>query len=75
MRIHPVVLITQLEPAPPHDIDPYNRQPDVNPPPVKNENFDTLNANITPSYKVERLLDKRTQRYGRGRPTVKYLVK
>lgn len=74
MRIHPVVLIVQLEPA--SKDNSYDRNISANSPPVKNEDLNTIdNIEAAPSYKIERLLDKRTRHYGRDQPIVKYLVK
>ena len=66
--------IAQLEPAP-EDDDPYNRQPDKHPPPVENDGTSDDKDVETPSYKIERLLQKRITRRGRGKPTTQYLVK
>ena len=65
MRIHPVVSVAQLEPAPHPDADPYRRQVDRNPPPV----FEAT-ADEPEEYTIERLLDRK---YVRRK--LKYLVK
>lgn len=58
MRIHPVILIAQLEPAHQHEDDPYNRQPNINLPPVENDVSIDDPTETAPSYEIERLLDK-----------------
>ncbi len=63
MRIHPVVSISQLEPAP-QGKDPYERSVDIELPPVTNEDDDA------PSYKIERLMNKWVTR-----ERTQYLVK
>lgn len=68
-KIHPVVSIQQLEPAP-DEPDPYNRVPYDNPPSVYVEG-DTENDK---SYEIERLLNKRVIKRGRGEST-QYLVR
>ena len=70
MRIHPVVSIAQLEPAP--ENAPYNRQSNTKPPLINIKNEDDTSA---PSYKIKRLLDKHTTHWGRDQPFVQYLVK
>lgn len=57
MRIHPIISIAQLEPATPGD-DPYDRIVTADPPPVTNAHEDSA----SPSYEIERLLDKRITR-------------
>ncbi len=71
MKIHPVVSVAQLEPAPLAEDDPYNREQNAEPPPVENEATD----DPAPAYEIERLLDRRVTRRGRGKPTTQYLVK
>ena len=62
MRIHPVILVAQLELCP--QDDPYNRPHLDNPEPVENKDPSY------PSFEIERLLDRRIVR---GLP--QYLVK
>ncbi len=73
MRIHPVVSVAQLEPA--YDNDPYGREANTEPPPVENEAVNSDNDETAPAYEIERLLDRRVTRRGRGKVTVQYLVK
>ena len=56
-KIHNVFSIAQLEPAPAPGSDPYNRPIPDEPGPVEAE---------TDAYEVERILDKRVIRKGRG---------
>ena len=68
-KIHPVISITQLEPAPKGD-DPYKRttKPD-HPPPVAELNDDWQECAI------EKLVGRRQRKYGRGKPLTEYLVR
>ena len=72
MRIHPVISIAQLEPAPDPSEDPYQRTPKQPPPPVEEEVDDNpeLTKKQFKPYEIERLLDRR----GEGEKA-KYLVK
>ena len=65
-RIHPVFTIAMLEPAPPPDSDPFHR-PRPNHP-------ESVEVDGEPEWEIERLLDKRTIRKGRGFST-QYLVR
>ncbi len=68
-RIHPVFSVAQLEPAPPPTEDPFGRPFLSNPPPVFVEG-DTDNMK---SFEIERLLNKRQIKKGKGR-AIEYLV-
>ena len=74
MRIHPVISIAQLEPAPDRSEDPYARASTQPVPPVVEEGQDqAVNSEFASKYKpyeIERLLERR----GTGR-NIKYLVK
>src|SRR5450755_636517 len=70
MKIHPVISVTHLEPAP-LDNDPFSRPHDNHPPPVEEQN---LNAEWQ-AFEIETLLDRRFRRYGRGKKIIEYLVK
>ena len=83
MRIYPVVLIAQLEPA--EGADPYNRERPHHPEPVemeeatpdklgnqKKKGGSTLDTN---TYEVEQIIGKRTRKYGRGQAKTEYRVK
>ena len=59
-KIHPVVSVTHLEPAPEGE-DPYEREP-AEPRPVETEGDDEADT-----YEVERIVAKRMVRTGRGR--------
>ncbi len=65
-KIHPVVSIAQLEPAPPGE-DPWARPKPDNPGPV--EAGDAAN-----SYEIEKIVRKRVPR-ARGRHRTQYLVR
>ena len=62
-RIHPVILVTMLKPAPEGE-DPYNRQA-PKPRPVEDEYQDTE----FPSWEIEAIVAKRVRKYGRGSRT------
>ncbi|OCL02921.1 hypothetical protein AOQ84DRAFT_303776 [Glonium stellatum] len=64
-KIHPVISVEQLEPAPP-DHDPFDRPIDDHPAAIFTDE---------PQYRVERLLDRRARRYGRSKEKTQYLVK
>jgi hypothetical protein len=68
-RVHPVFTIAQLEPAP-HDQDPFTRPQPSQPSSVSVEG----DTETYKSWEIERLLDKRTIRKGRG-TSVQYLVR
>jgi hypothetical protein len=68
-RIHLVISVAQLEPAPKGD-DPFNRPRPDNPGPV-HTNGDTETKK---SFEVERILKKRVRKYGRTAVT-QYMVK
>ena len=70
MKIHPVVSVTHLEPAP-HGDDPFNRPKDDPPPPVEETD---LNDEWR-GFRIETLIDRRLRRYGRGKKIIEYLVK
>ena len=69
-KIHPVFTIAQLEPCPAPDADPFDRPRPTHPPPVfadkENQDLD--------EYEIDRLLDKRIIRKGRGL-SVQYLAR
>lgn len=69
-KIHPVFSVAQLEPAPSPATDPFRRPYPTNPPPV----FVDGDTDTFKSFQIERLLNKRTVRWGRGVST-KYLVR
>jgi hypothetical protein len=71
MKIHPVISVTNLEPLPPGE-DPYKRPYDDHPPPVE-EDRDIDDE--WKSFYIEKLLDRRLRRYGRGKEIIEYLVK
>jgi hypothetical protein len=66
-KIHNVVSVTQLEPAATED--PYQRR-HAQPPAVHDERF----PHDADRYEVEKILNKRTRRYGRGQRD-EYLVR
>jgi hypothetical protein len=69
-RIHPVISVTHLEPAP-HGKDPYGRDSNEHPPPLEEGD---PNAEWR-EFLVETLLDRRYRRYGKGKKILEYLVK
>lgn len=70
-KIHNVISVEHLEPAP-KGIDPYNRPiPDASTGPVPQEG----DTDEYKSYEIEKILDKRQRRYGRGKPRTEYLVR
>lgn len=69
-KIHPVFLVTQLEPAPPPSENPFHRSFPNHPPSV----FVEGNTNAVKSFEVERLLNERTVQRGCGRST-EYLIR
>ena len=69
-KIYPVFSIAQLEPSPPPDADPFDRPRPDHPPSV----FVEGDTDTVKSYEVERLLNKRAMRKGRGVAT-EYLVR
>ena len=76
MKIHPVISVTNLEPLPPGE-DPYKRRVNDHPPPIEEEDG-TEDNNLDKEWKsfyIEKLLDKRLRRYGRGKKIIEYLVK
>lgn len=62
-KIHPVFSIAQLEPAPPPSKDPFNRPTPHHPPSV----FVDGDTNALKSFEIDRLLNKRTVKKGKGR--------
>lgn len=70
-RIHPVFTIAQIEPAPNPAEDPYERPRPDHPPPVEGTPGDT---NELRSWELERTLNKRTVKKGRGL-SIQYLVR
>lgn len=80
IKMYPVVFVAQLEPA--KACDPYKNKRPNHPGPVKIEDA-TLYKSIkthdaTPLssfYKVEQILNKQVQRYGRKTLRVEYRVK
>lgn len=82
MRIYPVVLIAQLEPAETDDL--FDRKRPDHPGPVEMEGAEATDSkskeahNGTQSeevYEVEQILDKRLRKYGKSRPRTEYRVK
>lgn len=69
-RIYPVFSVAQLEPAPVPSEDPFHRPRPQQPPSV----FVEGDTDRQKSFKVDRLLNKRTVRKGKGL-AVKYLVR
>jgi hypothetical protein len=69
-KIHPVVSVDHLEPAP-LGSDPFDRTRPDHPPAVYVEGDDEEWT----SYEIEKLVDKRTRRYGRGKPITEYKVR
>jgi hypothetical protein len=69
-RIHPVVSVAQLEPAP-NERDPYDRPRPISPVGI-NEEGDTRDWG---SFEIEALVDRRERRYGRSKPVKEYLVR
>lgn len=68
-KIHPVFTIAELEPCPPPEQDPYRRQRPTNPGAVETERDD-----LGEEWELDRLLDKRVIRKGKGLAT-EYLVR
>lgn len=68
-RVHPVFSVAQLEPVPSPTNDPFNCSRPHMPPAV----FVDGDTDISKSFEVECLLNKRTLKKGKGR-TVEYLV-
>lgn len=68
-KIHPVFSIAQLEPAPPPALDPFSRPFPSHPPLV----FVEDDTDVLKSFEVERLLNRRVVKKGKGR-AVQYLV-
>lgn len=64
-KVHPVFTIAQLEPSPPPSEDPYSRPRPGHPPAVSTDAME---------YEIERLLNKRVTKRGRGLST-QYLVR
>jgi hypothetical protein len=71
MKIYPVISVTSLEPLPPGE-DPYKRPFNDHPPPVEDDRG--INEEWK-SFSIEKLLDRRLRRYGRGKKIIEYLVK
>jgi Chromo (CHRromatin Organisation MOdifier) domain len=71
-RIHPVISIEHLEPAP-NEPDPYDRPindgSDVEP--ITQEG----DTEEWQSWEIEKLVDNRICKYGKGKPEVEYLVR
>jgi hypothetical protein len=70
MKIHPVISVAHLEPAP-FGNDLFSRSHDDHPPPVEKQN---LNAEWQ-TFEIETFLDRRFRRYGRKKKIIEYLVK
>ena len=68
-RVHPVISIAQLEPAP-VDKDPYERPRPTHPDSVEVEG----DTEEWKSYEVEKVVKKRIRRYG-NRPIAQYLIR
>ena len=68
-KVHPVVSVAQLEPAP-IDEDPYNRPRPDHPGSVEVEG----DTEEWKSYEVEKMVKKRTRKYG-NRPVAQYLIR
>ena len=80
MKIHPVVSISQLEPA--EKADPYHRKRPDHPGPVEMEETDLSKSKDTYKeqqrgeiYEVKRIVGKRLRKYGRSKPRTEYRVK
>ena len=69
-RVHPVFLVAQLEPAPSPTEDPFHGPRPHMPPAV----FVDGDTDVSRSFEVDRLLNKRTVRKGKGR-AVEYIVR
>ena len=69
-KIHPFFSVAQLEPVPPPTKDPLFHSYPTHPLPV----FVDGDKDSVKSFEVERLLNKRTNRQGRGN-SVEYLVR
>ena len=69
-KVHPVFSMAQLEPAPSPDDDPFHRPRSHMPPAV----FVDGDIDAVKSFKVDRLLNKRIVKKGKGR-TIEYLVR
>ena len=69
-KIHPVISVDHLEPAP-LGSDPYAREVPDHPPAVYVEG----DTEEWQSYEIEKLTDKRIRRYGRGKPITEYKVR
>lgn len=69
-RIHPVISIAQLEPAP-KDVDPYGRPRPVHPPAVEVEGDDD---DEWKAFAFERLVSRRVTKVGK-KPILQYLVR
>ena len=68
-RIHPVFFVTQLEPAPPPAKNPFGRPFPSNPVFI----FVEGNTDKVKSFEIERLLNKRQIKKGKGQ-AIEYLV-
>lgn len=69
-KVHPIFTIAQLEPAPHPTMNPFHRPRPEEPPSV----FVEGDTDTMKSFELERILDKRMIRKGRGLAT-EYLVK
>jgi hypothetical protein len=69
MKIHPVISVAQLEPAPVGP-DPYDRPKPDHPPSVETGSSDDWE-----SWEIESLLDRRTKRLAHGKTKTEYLVR
>jgi hypothetical protein len=69
-KVHPVISMEHVEPVPDGD-DPYERPtPEViEPIPTEGDTEEWK------SWEIEKLVDKRTRKFGRGRPQTEYLVR
>ena len=70
-RVHPVISVTQLEPAP-SDEDPYHRPRPDHPGEVEVEGLP--NTKYLKNYEVEKIVDKRLRKYNRTVVT-QYLIR
>ena len=68
-KIHPILSVAQLEPGPKNK-NPYDPNSKPNKPPPIAE----FNKNWH-EYEIEKLVGRRTKKYGKNKPLTKYLVK
>ena len=83
MRIHPVVSVAQLEPEEgadlynkerPHYLGPVERK-EATPDKLGNQKKKGRSTSDINTYEVERIIGKRTRKYGRGQAKTEYRVK